>query len=129
VYLCEVDEFHFKLPVDASFLGALRRALSTWLESVGVTDHDRDNLVLATHEAAADAIEHGGSSEAVWVDAFFLGGEITVEVHDNREWKKNRMISEERRTSLNLVEKLVPDVEILEDARGTTFRLLGSSDA
>lgn len=119
-----MDEFHFTLPVDAVFLASLRRELGAWLETVGVGDQQRDDLVLATHEAAANAIEHGASSDQVWVDAFFFGGEITVEVHDNGQWNTS---SEERGRGLVLAERLVSHVEILRDAQGTTLRLLSHS--
>jgi serine/threonine-protein kinase RsbW len=124
VYLWYVEEFHFTLPVDAAFLASLRHELGTWLETVGFDDRQRDDLVLATHEAAANAIEHGAPSDPVWVDAFFLGGEITVEVHDNGEWKTSQEHTEERGRGLMLAERLVSHVEILTDEQGTTLRLL-----
>ena len=124
MYLWYVDEFHFTLPIDAAFLAGLRHALGTWLENAGIDDRQRDDLVLATHEAAANAIEHGAPSDPVWVNAFLLGGEITVEVHDNGQWKTSQEHSGERGRGLVLAERLVSHVEILSDAQGTTLRLL-----
>ena len=53
--------FQTTLPPDPSRLASLRAALRAWLEAAGVADPPRSELVLATHEAAANAIEHAAS--------------------------------------------------------------------
>lgn len=119
-----MNEFHFDLPLDPALLATLRHTLSAWLENSGLEDVSRDDLVLATHEAAANAIEHAGASDPVWVDGFVLDGEIIIEVHDTGQWKNEQLVSEVRGRGLNLVNMLVSDVEVLKDSRGTTLRLL-----
>ena len=119
-----MNEFHFDLPIDAALLATLRHTLSAWLENSELEGLSRDDLVLATHEAAANAIEHAGASDPVWVDAFVLDGEIIIEVHDTGHWKDDQQVSELRGRGLSLVSMLVNDVEVLRDSGGTTLRLL-----
>lgn len=40
-------------------LGDLRSSVASWLDSAGINDADGEVVVLATHEAAAGAIESG----------------------------------------------------------------------
>jgi anti-sigma regulatory factor (Ser/Thr protein kinase) len=56
-----VEPFEASLPPDLAQLRELRHDLAAWLECVGVTNADRDAIVLATHEAAANGIEHAAS--------------------------------------------------------------------
>jgi anti-sigma regulatory factor (Ser/Thr protein kinase) len=118
-----MDGFHLILPVDLAVLVTVRYSLSAWLEDVGVADPPRADVVLATHEAVANAIEHAGSTEPVKVDASFLNGDVTVEVRDSGRWKK-QPVSEERGRGLRLIRSLVAEVEILKEKRGTTLRLV-----
>ena len=46
-------------------LAGLRSALSDWLTNVGVSDEPKGELVLATHEMAAEAIERGAGEVAL----------------------------------------------------------------
>jgi anti-sigma regulatory factor (Ser/Thr protein kinase) len=56
-----VEPFEATLPPDLSKLRGLRHDLAAWLERVGVSGSDRDAVVLATHEAAANGIEHAAA--------------------------------------------------------------------
>ncbi len=46
---------------EPTHLPDLRSAVSDWLMSIGVKDESRQDLVLAAHEMAAEAIERGAS--------------------------------------------------------------------
>ena len=73
-----MEEFLFRLPPDLRVLGELRRELARWLKQIGVGDAALTDIVLATHEAAANAIEH--SEEAFGPgpsDAWLLDGVLT----------------------------------------------------
>ena len=48
-------------------LRELRQSLRSWLELTTAAAHTRDSIVLATHEAAANAIVHGQPGGAVTV--------------------------------------------------------------
>jgi anti-sigma regulatory factor (Ser/Thr protein kinase) len=119
-----VQGFEFMLEQRFDALASLRQKLTAWLERAGVEDGARSNVVLATHEAAANALEHGASTEPVAVSAHLTDSLITVEINDRGRWKVQSSPDEERGRGLLLIENLVSDVEIRRDARGTTLRLL-----
>jgi serine/threonine-protein kinase RsbW len=119
-----MEGFQSTLPPDFAVLAGLRRSLATWLERAGVPDPRRADVVLATHEAAANAIEHAGSAGPVDVRARLAHGALTVEVSDQGRWKAGGPADEERGRGLMLIAGLVSNVEIDTDAGGTTLRLL-----
>ena len=56
-----MEPFEASLPPDLTRLRDLRHDLAAWLERVGVIGADRDAIVLATHEAVANGIEHAAA--------------------------------------------------------------------
>ena len=54
---------HFETLVEPvlTALGPLRRSLDAWLERGGMDEPPRAAVVLATHEAVANAIQHAGT--------------------------------------------------------------------
>jgi anti-sigma regulatory factor (Ser/Thr protein kinase) len=60
-----VEPFEASLPPDLTRLRELRRDLAGWLERVGINGADRDAIVLATHEAAANGIQHAAARVVV----------------------------------------------------------------
>ena len=65
-----MEAFTATLPLDPLLLQGLRHRLSAWLEKSGASREDHDSVVLATHEAAAHAIQtaDGGSMLDVTAD-------------------------------------------------------------
>jgi len=64
-----------------SELRELRQSLRSWLELTSATARTRDSVVLATHEAAANAMVHGRQGSAVNVSARQEeSGDVVVEV-------------------------------------------------
>jgi anti-sigma regulatory factor (Ser/Thr protein kinase) len=114
----------FTLPPDAGVLAPLRQALAAWLERAGVAEHHRASVVLATHEAVANAIEHAESVEPVQVEARFADGTVTIEIRDRGRWKTQAHADDERGRGLLLIKQLVTAVEIQTQPAGTTLRLL-----
>ena len=51
-----MSDFHVELPPDLAQLAALRRSLADWLAREDVEPNVRDAVILATHEAAANAL-------------------------------------------------------------------------
>jgi anti-sigma regulatory factor (Ser/Thr protein kinase) len=98
--------------------------LSHWLEGVGIADPPRADVVLATHEAAANAIEHSGASEPVVIRGQISDGAINIEVSDRGEWVTGGGASEERGRGLPLIAALVSEVKIDARPEGTTLRLV-----
>lgn len=73
--------FAATLEGDPIELRELRQSLRSWLEHSTATARIRDSVVLATHEAAANAMVHGQPGSAVTVSARQEeSGDIAVEV-------------------------------------------------
>lgn len=119
-----MEGFQSTVPPDFAVLGELRRALTTWLEEAGVADPPRGDVVLATHEAAANAIEHSGSTNSVDVRARIAGRSLTIEISDTGRWKAADPADEERGRGLKLIAGLVSEVDLHTDKGSTTVRLL-----
>lgn len=64
-----MEGFAAALELDPTQLRGLRHALTAWLERAGVESHDRDAIVLATHEATAHAMQTAESGSSVDVTA------------------------------------------------------------
>ena len=118
-----MQRFEFTLPLDARVLASLRETLAAWLERVGVPDEDRAGVVLATHEAAANAIDHADSVEPVVIEARFADGTVSVEIRDRGRWKAQTHEREDRGRGLPLIKALVTNVERQTQPAGTTLRL------
>jgi serine/threonine-protein kinase RsbW len=118
------ERFQSTLPPDIAALAPLRRSLSTWLENAGVADPPRGEVVLATHEGAANAIEHSGNAGAVGVRAQVQDGTITIEISDSGRWAASSSTDGERGRGLMLIAALVSRMELRTDQRGTLLRLV-----
>lgn len=119
-----MSRFRQTILPDVGRLAPLRRALSTWLEGVGVADPPRADLVLATHEAAANAIEHGNPRQPFAVTGEIVDQVLTIEISDRGRWEGRRFGSDDRGRGLMLIEALVTKMEIETDRGGTTLRLV-----
>ena len=58
-----MEVFLVTLPCDVSRLVELRRDLGEWLDQTDLGDAMRSSVVLATHEAAANAIQHANPAK------------------------------------------------------------------
>lgn len=119
-----MEQFLQTIPPDVARLSSLRRGLSGWLNRAGVPDPPREDVVLATHEAAANAIEHGNPEESFEVRGQITGRILTMEISDTGRWAGRRLGNPERGRGLVLIEALVTKMEIETGGGGTTFRLL-----
>lgn len=116
--------FEFRLSPEPALLADLRHALADWLREAEISERARGPIVLATHEAAANAIEHADSSDPVQVHAQLAEGLITVEISDRGCWNPQARKSEDRGRGLELIQALVSELDIQRQHRGTTLRLL-----
>ena len=70
-------------------LRGMRRSLVSWLELTDTSAEVRRSVMLATHEAAANALEHGEPESPVTVSASQNeDGGFTVEVTNHGGWKE-----------------------------------------
>lgn len=84
--------FTATLAHDPTQLRGLRHALATWFESDGVPEQCRDPLMIATHEAAANAIKHGEVDRPVRVSVTHAAESLTVVVRNDPRWGEHEPI-------------------------------------
>jgi serine/threonine-protein kinase RsbW len=117
---------HFETRVEPAFtaLASLRHALDAWLEVGGMGEPPRAAVVLATHEAVANAIQHAGAPSPVVVRGDADADGVVIEVSDDGHWKLPAdPPSEDRGRGLTLIRSLVSDAQIKTGDRGTTVRI------
>jgi anti-sigma regulatory factor (Ser/Thr protein kinase) len=101
----------------------LRRELGVWLEHVGVPDEIRDDVILATHEAAANAIEHAELGTEIRVSGVLDDDKLLVIVTNSGVWKRPRSDDEMRGRGLTIMKALMSDLEIQVRDRRTVLRM------
>jgi serine/threonine-protein kinase RsbW len=70
-------------------LRGMRHSLASWLEGMGAPENVLGAVMLATHEAAANAMEHGQPESPVTVTASQNeDGGFIVEVTNHGGWKE-----------------------------------------
>ncbi len=75
------------------------------------------------HEAAANAIEHSGSSTDVLVRARLAENEVAIEVTNAGGWKEPDDENDERGRGLRIIRGLVDRVFVTADNQTTMVRL------
>ena len=80
--------------------------------------------MLATHEAAANAIERAAAPSPIQIRARVAASTIAVEIKDDGRWRTEDAKSEEGGLGLRLIENLVSAMTIETSENGTTLRLL-----
>jgi serine phosphatase RsbU (regulator of sigma subunit)/anti-sigma regulatory factor (Ser/Thr protein kinase) len=113
----------FEVAAEPGALAELRRRLHAWLAQSGAAEEEAYDIVLATCEAAANAVEHAyGPAEARFrVRARLEAGEVTVEVRDRGAWRDQR--DPRRGRGLAVMRELMDDVSVNSDDEGTNVRL------
>jgi serine phosphatase RsbU (regulator of sigma subunit)/anti-sigma regulatory factor (Ser/Thr protein kinase) len=119
----DVDPLALTLPTDPSTLATMRRTLREWLERAGATEEETRDIVLATVEAAANAVEHAyGPGDALFeVEGHVVGGEVTISVRDFGRWREQT--NSHRGRGLGVMRVAMDGVEVTSEAEGTTVRL------
>jgi anti-sigma regulatory factor (Ser/Thr protein kinase) len=109
---------------DLRELRPLRASLNAWLRDAGMAESSRDNLVLATHEAVANAIQHAGSADPVLVHARENERGFVIDVSDAGRWVvREAPPPEGRGRGLQMINALVSRADVVAKKGGTTVRL------
>ena len=118
-----IEPFETALSLDLSLLGGLRRELKAWLTSVQVVGDVTDEIILATHEAAANAIEHARMGTEVTVRGVRDESKVLIVVANSGAWIAPRSLDEMRGRGLILMKQLMSDLEIQVKSQRTVVRM------
>jgi serine phosphatase RsbU (regulator of sigma subunit)/anti-sigma regulatory factor (Ser/Thr protein kinase) len=116
-------ELRVVLPAHPSRLADLRRRLGAWLGAQGAGRTELEDIVLAVHEAAMNAVEHAygpGDAELVVV-ARRRGDGVEVEIADEGNWRDPR--DAHRGRGHGIMSAVMDEVTIEKGPRGSTVRL------
>jgi anti-sigma regulatory factor (Ser/Thr protein kinase) len=107
--------------------------MRSWLSGAPVERSEAEDVVLATWEACANAIEHAvdPAHDVVTVRATLEDSRVRVVVRDTGTWAPYT-IRENRGLGLRLMKALSSSFDVSQDGEGTTVTLekaLGGSDA
>ena len=112
--------FELSVPSEEGSLDLVRDALRFWLEGTSLERVDAHNVVLATWEACANAIEHAREpgSDRIGIRAEVTSLTVRVHVEDTGRWAPpaDRV---DRGLGLRLMRSLMSSVEITPSDKGT----------
>jgi len=119
-------------PAQPDALAAVRHLLRRWLHVHRASEHETYEILVATQEACANAIEHAyGPGRAHFdVDASHVDARIRVTVRDRGRWREPR--GAHRGRGIALMRSLMQHVDVHHAEDGTVVvleRTLATSDA
>jgi anti-sigma regulatory factor (Ser/Thr protein kinase) len=113
-----------RFPADPTVLVNLRQALRQWLGELGAEEDETYDVLVATTEAAANAVEHAyGPGDATFQVEARAGehGEVLVRVRDQGSWRPPRGHNRGRGTLL--MQELMDEFEVTTGEMGTEVRM------
>ena len=116
--------FVLTFPTKDVHLGGVRRAVGDWLDEQTISLEARSALVLAAHEAVANAVEHGQAGHTVRIRGRVDDGIVTIEVSDEGGWQQATLDNEERGRGIMLIAGLMDEFELSSNGPGTTLRMV-----
>lgn len=118
-------ELTVRVPARGAELAGVRRRLRTWLAAVGATGDETADVLLATGEATANAVEHAfpdGPGEVVVELRLAAGRELTVRVADSGRWLQDAAPGDRGR-GLPLMRAVTDAVRVDSGTEGTVVRM------
>lgn len=111
-------------------LAGVRASVHDWLSAHMADESRRHQIVLAVHEAVANAVEHGGAGEVpevvVVVELSLRPGAVEVIVRDDGRWQERDPFhlewEDERGRGLSIIDRLASQASI-DRGRGTVVRM------
>lgn len=118
------ERLELTLPADPAELASIRILLRRWLTRAEGSEDDIAEILAATGEAAANAIEHGSSANGgQWeLTGVLDGGEVQITVRDHGSWREGRSRPTGGR-GLGLMRALMDSVEVAPGSEGTIVRM------
>ena len=117
------ERLHLDVPTHPKALGTMRRTVARWLEPIGASVEESNDIQAACHEACSNAMEHGYRFREATVDltAEFDGSEVVLTIADSGGWRDKR--DGDRGRGLDLIRALMDSVEVEPGDEGTVVRL------
>jgi anti-sigma regulatory factor (Ser/Thr protein kinase) len=117
------ERLHLDVPTHPKALGNMRRTVARWLEPIGASMEESNDIQVACHEACSNAMEHGYRFREATIDlnAEFDGSEVVLTIADTGGWRDQR--DSDRGRGLDLIRALMDSVEVEPGAEGTVVRL------
>jgi anti-sigma regulatory factor (Ser/Thr protein kinase) len=105
-------------------LAELRATIRTWLAELGVSDELEFDILVATGEACANAIEHayGPAGGAIEVSLARSADRLEATIRDEGSWREARGANRGR--GLSMMRRLATTVDLIRRADGTEVRLV-----
>lgn len=106
-------------------LAQVRRQLARWAAAAGLPQQAVDDVVLATHEALANVVDHAytdGSPEA-WLDVECDVDQVVVVVRDRGRWQPPAADPGWRGRGMLIIRGLADHVDVQRGAGGTTVEM------
>ena len=118
------ERLELTLAADPSELASMRALLRRWLARAEGTEDDVAEILAATGEAAANAIEHGSHAKGgQWELTGLLDGrEVDITVRDHGSWREVGSRTTGGR-GLGLMRALMDSVEVARGPDGTVVRM------
>jgi serine/threonine-protein kinase RsbW len=100
-----------ELARDLSQLRGVRVSIASWLDDAGVNRETRDDILLATHEAVANAIEHAREDGPIMLRGEIGKDAVTVSVSNAGDWRPPSS-NDVRGRGLAVIRALMTDVNV-----------------
>ncbi len=113
-----LGSFEIRVELHLEELRPFRHRLDGWLEEHELTDPPRAAVVLAAHEALANAIEHSASKKPVLITVESRSDGFAIEIIDDGQWKFREGPACDRGRGLDLIKALVTYVQINQGPAG-----------
>ena len=125
VLVAAPEPLYLRLPSDLDSLDVVRDALRVWLDTAPVSRAETDEIVLATWEACANAVEHARNpvEDRIRLSAELHDHGVRISVEDTGAWAPETT-RDTRGLGLRLIRGLMSSVEI-ETGEGGTRVVLG----
>jgi anti-sigma regulatory factor (Ser/Thr protein kinase) len=118
-------ELRLHRPASPAAVPEARRIIRSWLRDNSVSHDDTFDVLVATTEAYANAVQHayGIGAGSVDIVAWISGAELHVAVTDRGTWRPTSASANGGGRGLALMRALMDDVEIESGADGTEVRM------
>jgi anti-sigma regulatory factor (Ser/Thr protein kinase) len=117
------DEVEIEVSGEAGALKSMRDTLRLWLSETDAAEDEIDDITMACNEACENVVEHayGLGDDPFRVSFERAGRDISIRVRDRGTWRTET--GPDRGRGLQLMGRLMDDVDIQHGPGGTTVRL------